>query len=125
MSKLANFGPVDGFTPEDALVLDETVSRKITMIAGQNLARGALLGRITASGKYTLALSASSDGSQVPAVILAEPCDATSADRDAVAYFAGTFDENAVIYGTGTTPANAREPLRDVSILLQSSLKRV
>lgn len=121
---LASFTQEATFTPDDGLVLSETVSRQITLASGQNLRRGSVLGKITASGKYVLALSASSDGSQVPAVILAEDTNASAADKVTVAYFAGTFDENACTYGTGTTPANAREPLRDVSVLLQSSITR-
>ena len=40
------------------------VGRKVTIISGQNLVRGAVLGKITASGKYNLSLSAAADGSQ-------------------------------------------------------------
>ncbi|AWN43161.1 head decoration protein [Methylobacterium durans] len=121
---LASFTQEATFTADDGLVLSETVSRQITLVSGQNLKRGSVLGKITTGGKYTLALSASSDGSQVPAVILAEDCNASAGDKVTVAYFAGTFDENACTYGIGVTPATAREPLRDVSILLQSSITR-
>ena len=121
---LASFTQEATFTPDDGLVLSPTVSRAITLVSGQNLKRGSVLGKITTGGKYTLALSASSDGSQVPAVILAEDCNASGGDKQTVAYFHGTFDENACTYGTGTTPANAREPLRDVGIHLQSSIVR-
>ncbi|HEY8732269.1 MAG TPA: head decoration protein, partial [Candidatus Limnocylindria bacterium] len=61
----------------DALIAGDTdsiISEKITLITGQNLARGAVLGKITASGKYTLSLSAAVDGSQVPDRILAQDC---------------------------------------------------
>lgn len=124
MAQLAGFTQEGTFVPQDALVLSDTVSRSITLASGQNLPRGSLLGKITASGKYILSLAAASDGSQVPAVILADDTNASSADQVTVAYFGGTFNENAVIYGTGQTPANAREPLRDSSILLQSSITR-
>lgn len=121
---LASFTQEATFTPDDGLVLGETVSGQITLVAGQNLRRGSVLGKITASGKYALALSASSDGSQAPLVILAEDTNASAADKVTVAYFAGPFDENACTYGAGVTPATAREPLRDVAILLQSSITR-
>lgn len=121
---LASFKSEDTFTPDDGLVLAPTVSRQITLLSGQNLKRGSVLGKITTGGKYVLSLSASSDGSQTPAVILAEDCDASAGDKVTVAYFGGSFDENACVYGTGHTAITAREPLRDVSILLQSSLKR-
>lgn len=76
----------------------------------------------TNAGKYLLALSAATDGSDVPAAILAVATDASAADKVTVAYFGGVFDENAVTYGTGRTAANSREALRDVGIKLQSSI---
>lgn len=74
------------------------------------------------SGKYKLSVAAAVDGSAVPAVILAEDCDATLADKVTVAYFAATVDENALTYGAGHTAATCREPLRDVGIYLQASI---
>ncbi|MCW2319240.1 Bacteriophage lambda head decoration protein D [Rhodoblastus acidophilus] len=46
---------------------------------------GAVLGKITASGKFTLRDAAASDGSQTAAAILYDRVDATSADAKAVA----------------------------------------
>ncbi|MCW2319191.1 hypothetical protein M2322_004760 [Rhodoblastus acidophilus] len=45
---------------------------------------GAVLGKITASGKYTLRDASASDGSQTAAAILYDRVDATSADAAAV-----------------------------------------
>lgn len=88
------------------------VGRSVTLISGQNLERGAVLGKITASGKYTLSLSASSDGSQTPDLILAEDCDASAGDASALAYARGDFNVNALTLGTGHTAASIREGLR-------------
>lgn len=74
------------------------------------------------SGKYKLSASAAVDGSATPAVILAEDTDATSGDKETVAYFSAVVDENALTYGAGHTAATCREPLRDVGIHLQSSI---
>lgn len=120
---VASFTSQGTFTPTGLLGgHDDPQTRQITLISGQNLARGALLGKITASGKYTLSLSASADGSQIPAVILAEDTNASGGDKSTAAYFGGVFDENYVIFGTGHTPASTREALRDVGIKLQSSI---
>lgn len=124
MAEFAGFTQEGTSVPQDALVLGDTVSRSIVLAAGQNLPRGSLLGKITASGKYLLSTLAATDGSQVPATILCDDTNASSADQVTVAYFAGPFNENAVIYGAGQTPANTREALRDFSILLQSSITR-
>jgi hypothetical protein len=101
------------FTPSNLLLPDfQPVSRQVTILSGQNVARGAVLGKITASGKYILSLSAAVDGSQTPDAILAEDCDATGGDKVTVAYFAGGFNTNALVLGAGHTVASITEGLR-------------
>ena len=56
------------------------VSAPVTFVSGQVLARGSVVGVITASGKYALSLSASSDGSQTPVAIVADAVDASAGD---------------------------------------------
>ncbi len=56
----------------------------VTLITGQNLTLGAVLGKITASGKYTAVAHSASDGSQTAAAVLLADVDATSADKKAV-----------------------------------------
>lgn len=90
----------------------------ITVISGQNLARGALLGKITASGKYNLSLSAAADGSQAPVAILVDDVDASAGDKAGLAYIRGDFNASAVIYGTAHTAASVEAALRDLGIFL-------
>lgn len=90
----------------------ELVPRTITVLSGQNVVRGTVLGKVTASGKYVKSLSASSDGSEVPDLILAEDCDASAGDKTAVAYATGIFAEEALTIGTAHTAASIREGLR-------------
>mgnify|MGYP002628816075 FL=1 len=52
----------------------------ITLLAGAAYPIGAVLGRITASGKYKLATSGGTDGAQTAAAVLLYAADATSAD---------------------------------------------
>jgi hypothetical protein len=120
-----------GFTTEDSLPADDnlfagdkqTFGEKGTLVSGQNLVRGALLGRITSGGKYTLALSASSDGSQTPDCILAHDCDASAADKECVVYKEGTFNTNAIVLGTGITlTAAVKEALREKGIFFRTNL---
>jgi hypothetical protein len=94
------------------------VARQITLITGQNLVRGAVLGKITASGKYNLSLSAAADGSQTPDLILAEDTDATAADKVTVAYSRGDFNQGAITLGTAHTVASVLEGLRLKGIVL-------
>jgi len=90
----------------------------VTIASGQNIARGALLGKITASGKYILSLAAAVDGSQTPAAILAEDVDATGGDKSGIVYVSGDFNENRITYGTGHTADSVRAGLRDLNIYL-------
>jgi hypothetical protein len=120
-----SFMPASGFTNQgtyqpDNLIAGQfpRVSRVVTILTGANLVAGSVLGKITANSKFKLAASASGDGSQVPDAILAEDCDATAADKQAVVYYAGEFNELALTFGAGITADSARDTLRDKSILL-------
>lgn len=106
----------------DALLIDgdNVHSKKITLILGQNLVRGAVLGKITASGKYTLSLSASADGSQTPDAILAEDTNATAADVPTIGYFSAAVRETGLTLGAGHTLASIYEGLRVKGIFLQA-----
>lgn len=96
------------------------VTDSVTLISGQNLARGAVLGRITASGKYTLSLSASSDGSQTPVAILADAVDASGGDKAAPVYLTGEINSAALTFGTGHTAASAKPGLRALGLFLKT-----
>jgi hypothetical protein len=84
--------------------------------------RGTVLGKITASGKYTIALSAAADGSQNPVAILADNADGSAADVVAGAFLEGEFNSNAVTLGTGITLTAAQDALRTLGIHLKSSV---
>ena len=62
------------------------ISREtITVLSGQTLQPGAVLGKVTASGKYKVLDPAASDGSEVAAGILYDAVDASTADAEGVA----------------------------------------
>lgn len=94
------------------------VARKVTLASGQSLARGAVLGKITSGGKYVLSASAASDGSQTPDLILAEACDASGGDKEALAYARGDFLSIGLVLGTGHTVDSIREGLRAKGITI-------
>lgn len=99
------------------------VTDTITVVSGAGvLQRGTVLGKITASGKYTTALSASSDGSQTPVAILADYTDATSADVSAPIYLMGEFNGAALTLGTGITLAAAKAALGPNGIFIKTSV---
>ncbi len=114
------------FNPDDLLAGDNVgpvTEGRGTLASGQNLARGALLGRITTDGKYTLSLAAASDGSQIPVAILANDANASLADvTNVLLYTAGEFNERRVIFGTGQTAAGTRNALRLIGIHLKDAV---
>lgn len=116
----------DTYTP-DKLIAGYNmgiVTQGATLISGQTLTRGAVLGQITASGKYTLSLSASSDGSQTPCAVLAEDTDASGGDKACTIYMTGEFNPNAMTFGTGHTATTVATvtALRDAGIFLKTYL---
>ena len=124
MSYQASYG-VDGVLVHDALLAGNThllVGRKVTVAAGQALARGAVLGKITTGGKYVLSAADANAGSQVPDVILAEDCDASAADKTVLAYARGDFNSRALTLGAGHSVASITEGLRAKGITLLSSI---
>lgn len=98
------------------------VSRSITLISGQNLKRGAVLGKITASSKYNLSASAAGDGSQTPDLILAEDCDASAGDKGALAYARGDFSAAGLTLGAGHSVASILEGLRAKGITIINAI---
>ncbi|MDH5426419.1 MAG: head decoration protein [Gammaproteobacteria bacterium] len=74
-----------------------------TLITGQNLARGAVLGRITASGKFTKAVDTAVDGSDIPVAILVEAIDATAADKSCQVYVGGVFNNSELTWDASYT----------------------
>jgi hypothetical protein len=112
---------METYTP-DTLIGGEypVVTDVVTILSGQNLNRGALLGKITASGKYILCDSAAVDGSEAPKVILAEDCDASAADKQAIVYLSGAFNQDSVVFGGADTSDTHRAALRDLNIYLKS-----
>lgn len=119
----AYFGTQGSYAP-DTLLAGEfpRVTAVGTIASGQNLTQGAVLGKITASGKFVLSLSGAVDGSETPDAILAEDCDASAADRKAVVYLSGEFNTTALTIGTGHTAASIKDGLRARGIYLKSNL---
>ena len=110
------------YSPDKLIAGDYPITTQKVVIDTGVLARGSVLGKITATGKYVLSAAAAGDGSEVPSMILAESLDATSADVDAIAYTSGQFDEARLTLGAGHTIASIRDGLRDLGIYLCTSV---
>lgn len=110
------------FTPDKLLAGDyPAVTDVVTVLSGQVLTRGTCLGKITASGKHVICDSAGTDdGRRAPVAILAEACDATGGDKQAVIFLSGAFNQAAVTFGGTDTAATHRAALRDLNIYLKA-----
>ncbi len=97
----------------NALVTDAAnlYSIRATLASGQNVAQGALLGRITAGGNYALSASAAADGSQTPVAIAAEAVNASGGAQEILIHLTGRFSAARMTFGAGHTAASTREAL--------------
>jgi len=98
------------------------ISQSETILSGQNIAAGAVLGKVTASGKYVLSLSGSSDGSQTPIAIAAVAIDASSADLAGPVFVSGLFDSNLLTYGTAHTAATVKDAFAGSPLFVENTL---
>ncbi len=114
--------PVENYSFDNLLAADDYVTDTGVLISGQNLQRGALLGRITTGGKLNLSLSAAADGSQTPFAILAEDTDATGGDKPCIYYLFGEFNANQMTFGTAHTLASTKNALRALGIFLKTAV---
>lgn len=92
---------------------------KVTIVSGQNLVAGTVLGQITTGGKYTKSLSASSDGSQTPVAVLLHDVDASGGDKEAMIRKTGVFNSAALTLGASHTVSSIRAGLEDRGIFLR------
>lgn len=83
-----------------------------TIGTAADLVAGAVLGRITATGKYILSLTAAEDGSQTPAAILLTDAAAASADAPAIILLSGAVDSAKLTFGTAHTAATVEAAFR-------------
>ena len=92
---------------------------QVTVVAGQNLELGAVVGRITANAKFKVFDPAATDGSELPAGILLGACDATLIDRDDALLLArhGMVASNAVVWPAGLTVEQKTTALAQMSSL--------
>lgn len=108
MANIAETGRPSDWLKREA---DSLFSREqVTIVSGAGaLASGTVLGKITASGKYTPVVATASDGSTNAAGILLEAVDATDADVSAVIIARDAIVSNqGLTYGASIDTANER-----------------
>ena len=86
-------------------------SRKnITVVSGQNLATGTVLGKITTGGKYAAYDNDATDGTQTAAGILTAAVNASAADAPGVAIVRHAIAaKEQLIFGAGVTTQGEKD----------------
>lgn len=85
---------------------------KVTIASSATLTAGAVLGLVTASGKYLLSATGAGDGSETPKAILAQDADASAGDAEALVYLSGDFAADALSFGAGHDAASVSAAFR-------------
>lgn len=103
-----------------------TYSREeITVVSGQNLQAGAVLGKITASSKYAAYDNGASDGTEAAAAVLFGDIDATDGDEQGAALLRGPAElhDGRLVFDSGQSggdEAAARVDLLALDFILRS-----
>lgn len=118
---------IGSYTFDNLLAGEIEAGEGATIVSGAGiLARGSVLGKITASGKLALVNTAGTDdGRRTPYAVLLETTDATSADKVAPVALAGTFNSEALVFGGTDTIATHRAALRDLGIYTTTNVPAV
>lgn len=88
------------------------------IITGGVYKRGAVLGVVTASGKYKLSVKTATDGSEAPAAILVDDVDASTTDQNGGLYLMGEFNQNRIIFDNSWAIPALKTALRPLAIFL-------
>ncbi len=116
----------DVFTPDQLIAGPlQRVTATVTFAQGAaaKYKRGTVVGKITASGKYTLCVATAADGSQVPIAITVDDIDATVADVTGGVYLMGEFNQNRMTFDPTWTIATLLPALRPLAIFLKDSVQ--
>lgn len=74
----------------------EAVDLPGTLLSGQNLTRGTVIGKVTATGKLKAYASGNNDGSENPIGILARDTNASAGDTKTFYYAKGVFNKKGL-----------------------------
>ena len=94
---ITNSHVADGLEIGDYPIITQA---NVTVLSGEDLARGCVVGAQTSGGKYIACAHDASDGSEDPVAILVEDIDASLGDiTTAMIYTSGQFDSNKLTFG--------------------------
>lgn len=98
------------------------ITQEETIVSGQNVVRGTLMGKITASSKLSICDSGNTDGTENPYSIMSEDVDASAADKKGITYHTGDFNERGITFGGTDTPDTHRTAMRALQMHMHRSV---
>lgn len=93
----------------------------VTVLSGESVPRGRVMGKVTASGKYRSCNDALSDGAEVAEAVMAEAVDASSGDAPGIVYLTGDFNERQLTFGGDDTVSDHYSEMRLRSLFVSGS----
>ena len=96
----------------------QPITEKVTVLTGQTLTAGSVVGLVTASGKAKLLDSASADGSEAFYGVLMDDVDASAADVEAMVYIKAHVRSDRLTLGGSTTVADIKADARTNGIYI-------
>ena len=103
-------------TYDNLLAEGPYVTQPEIILSGQNVVRGSVMGRVTASGKLKIVDSGNSDGSESPWSVMAEDVDASAADVEGITYHTGSFNKEALAFGSIDTFSTHMVAMRQLNM---------
>lgn len=108
------------YDPSDILADGDVVTREVTLASGQNVVRGAVLGKVTSGGAYKLSAVGAGDGSETPTVIAAQAVNASGGAKKIQVYVRCKVRPSKLTFGASHTAASTWEALAARGINLVS-----
>jgi len=120
---VGSWDTITGSYSPDNLILGDlpTVSYDQTIITGQDVSRGCVMGKITASGKLTACDHTAVDGSATPYGVMVEDCDASLADKECGVYVFGHFESGELTFGGSSTISDLIDAMRLVGLYVHTA----
>lgn len=100
---------VETYTPDDLIAGSFPIDTQAETIAsGEEIKRGSVLGRVTATKKLKVSVAAAEDGSKIPVFIAIHDLGELAADLETPVYKAGAFRASRLVLGEGHTVDSVR-----------------
>lgn len=119
---MSEFDTKSKVNTQDLLVTNNVhcVERGETILSGEVVARGMVMGKITATGKLVEVDDTLANGAQNPYGVMANDVDATAGDKVGPVFIKGEFLEEKLTFGDNDTIDDHRVAMRDLGMLTKS-----